>query len=276
MPAPHHRAEPARPPAVPLPGAEAAGRPRGPQPRRPLPAPPDEARKELQRRLGHAFAAPALLERALTHPSVLHEHPEAGESNQRLEFLGDAVVQLFLTEGLYALYPVEREGVLTKRRAALGNGSFLARLAREIGVGAALRLAPGEEAAGGREREAALEDAFEAVVGAVYLDGGPEAARRVLQGIYGDLAARLAGREEEENPKGRLQERVQPLHGNDALRYEVVRIDGADHAREYEVTVWLRDQPLGSGRGTSKKLAEEQAARAALLGWDRGADAPPA
>jgi ribonuclease-3 len=186
------------------------------------------------------------------------------------------VVQLFLTESLYALYPSEREGVLTKRRAALGNGSFLAGLAREIGLGASLRLSAGEDAAAGRERDAALEDAFEAVVGAVYLDAGLGTARRVLEGVYGDLAARLAGREDRENPKGRLQELVQPRHGNDALRYEVVRIDGADHARAYEVTVWLRDQPLGSGRGTSKKLAEEAAARSALLGWDRGPAASPA
>jgi ribonuclease-3 len=230
----------------------------------------------LQERLGHRFGEPALLERAVTHPSWLHEHPEAGESNQRLEFLGDAVVQLFLTEELYALYPAEREGVLTRRRAALGQGRFLAGLAREIGLGAALRLSVGEETSGGRARDAALEDAFEAVIGAVHLDAGAAVARRVLAGIYGDLTARLAGREEEGNPKGRLQERVQPRYGNDALRYEVVRIEGADHARAYEVQVWLGDQPLGSGRGPSKKFAEEAAARAALAGWDRGPAASPA
>jgi ribonuclease-3 len=230
---------------------------------------PERALADLQGRLGHRFREPALLTRALTHPSFLPEHPEAGENNQRLEFLGDAVVQLFLTERLYGLYANEREGVLTKRRAALGKGTFLAQLARELGLAPCLRLSAGEEAAGGRDRDAALEDAFEALVGAVYLDAGLDTARRILEGIYGDLNQRLAGREDLENPKGRLQELVQPRHGNDALRYAVVSTDGADHARAYEVTVYLRDQPLGSGRGTSKKLAEEEAARAALAGWAR-------
>eukprot|EP01035_Chromulina_nebulosa_P006507 gene6507-8802_t len=117
---------------------------------------------------------------------------------------------------------------------------------------------------GGRTRSAALEDAFEALVGAIYLDSDLATARRVVLAIYGALPDRLAAVENAENPKGRLQERVQPIHGNSALRYEVVRIDGEDHAREYEVAVYLLDRHLGTGRGTSKKNAEEAAAHAAL------------
>ena len=221
------------------------------------------ATDQLQAHLGYTFCQPNLLELATTHPSFLPENP-ASECNQRLEFLGDAVVQLVLTEALFQLFPAEREGVLSKRRAALANGTFLARLSREIGLDACLRLGTSEESTGGRLRAAALEDAFEALIGAIYLDADFPTARRVMLSIYGSLHERLAAVESAENPKGRLQEIVQPTHGNGALRYEVVRTDGADHAREYEVTVFLQDRPLGTGRGTSKKLAEESAAHVAL------------
>jgi ribonuclease-3 len=219
---------------------------------------------QLEQRIDHAFRDRTLLERAVTHPSLLQDQPQLTESNQRLEFLGDAVLQLVLTEALFALFPADREGLLSKRRAALANGTFLARLAREIGLDVALRLGASEEATGGRSRAAASEDAFEALIGAVYLDAGLEAARRCVLNIYGELPARLAIVEGVENPKGRLQELVQPVHGNNALRYEIVHIIGEDHAREYEVAVFLQDRSLGQGRGSSKKSAEEAAARAAL------------
>ncbi len=220
---------------------------------------------QLEVRIDHVFRDRSLLERAVTHPSLLPDRPDVAESNQRLEFLGDAVLQLVLTEALFTLYPGDREGVLSKRRAALANGVFLAALAREIGLDAALRLGASEEATGGRTRAAALEDALEALVGALYLDTDLATARRVVLGLYGPLPDRLAGVEDVENPKGRLQELIQPLHGNNALRYEVVRIEGEDHAREYEVAVRLLDRTLGEGRGPSKKTAEEAAARAALV-----------
>jgi ribonuclease-3 len=226
----------------------------------------------LEHRIGHAFRDPALLARALTHPSWLQDHPGADESNQRLEFLGDAVLQLILTEALFALFPAEREGTLSKRRAALANGAFLARLARELGIPAGLRLGGSEEAGGGRDKAAALEDACEALVGAVYLDSDLPTVRRVVLGWYGDLAARLAKVEDGENPKGRLQERIQPAHGNEALRYDVVAVEGADHARAYEIAVSLHDRELGRGRGPSKKLAEEAAARAALETLEKSPD----
>jgi ribonuclease III len=225
----------------------------------------------LQERLGHPFGRPDLLLEALTHPSWLQDHPETPRSNQRLEFLGDAVLQLHLTDALFRRFPDEREGGLSKRRAALSKGRFLSALARECGVDAALRLGQSEEQTGGRQRDAALEDAFEAVIGAVFEDAGIEAARACLARIYGDLDARLAPVERVENPKGRLQERVQPDHGNQALRYEVVHVDGLDHARTYEAVVRLLGVPLGRGRGSSKKVAEEAAAREALASLDREA-----
>lgn len=218
---------------------------------------------QLQARIGYTFRDALLLQRAVTHTSYIQHHPEE-ESNQRLEFLGDAVLQLLLTEALYQLYPSDREGLLSKRRAALANGAFLARLAREISLDVCLRLGAGEESTGGRARSAASEDAFEALVGALYLDSDLATTQRVVLALYGALPERLAHVEDVENPKGRLQELVQPVHGNNALRYEVIRIEGQDHAREYEVAVSLLDRPLGSGRGSSKKNAEEAAARAAL------------
>jgi ribonuclease-3 len=220
---------------------------------------------DLQARLGHTFAKPALLTEALAHPSYTNEHPEAGPSNQRLEFLGDSVLQLVLSETLYALYPTEPEGSLSRRRSVLANGRALASLAVSLGLDDALRLGTSEESTGGRARSSNLEDVFEAVIGALYLDAGLEKTRVVLLAIYGPLETRLSAGLDLDNPKGRLQERIQPLHGNNALRYESTHTAGADHAKEYSSKVFLLDRLIGEGRGTSKKAAEEAAARAALV-----------
>jgi ribonuclease-3 len=221
--------------------------------------------ERLQTRLAYQFKDAALLELAVTHPSYLPDHPEAPESNQRLEFLGDAVLQLVLTEELFRLFPKEREGLLSKHRASLAKGFSLVILAREMGLEGCLRLGLSEENTGGRTRASTLEDAFEAIVGALYLDSDLATVRRVLLALYGPLPARLAATEGEDNPKGRLQEKVQPLHGNHALHYEVIATEGEDHARAYQIAVFLNNRELGSGRGPSKKIAEEAAARAALL-----------
>ncbi len=217
----------------------------------------------LESRVGHVFRDRSLLERALTHPSLLPVLRGA-ESNQRLEFLGDAVLQLLLSEALYAEFPGEREGVLSRRRAILANGTTLALLARELGLDQALRLGPSEESSGGRQRTSALGDAFEALLGAVYLDAGLEAARAVVRAAYGPLPERLAALGDEKTPKSRLQELVQPRHGNDALTYQVVATEGEDHRRTFEVSVSLLGREIGRGRGSSKKAAEEAAAEAGL------------
>lgn len=217
---------------------------------------------QLQRRIGYSFRNPALLVCAVTHKSYVVDHPEE-ENNQRLEFLGDAVLQILLAEALFHCFPSDREGVLTKRRALLVNRNFLAALAREIGADTSLRLSPSEEKVGGRDRVTALGDAFEAIVGAIYLDSDLATTRTTVMAIYGDLRTRLVATEDGDNPKGRLQEIIQPVHGN-AIRYELLRTHGVDHAREYEVNVFLFERQLGTGRGTSKKIAEEAAARQAI------------
>ena len=218
----------------------------------------------LQARIAYTFSDPQLLQLALTHPSWLQENPSASDNNQRLEFLGDAVLQLILTEALYQRYPTEREGDLSKRRSALANGQYLAKLAREIDLAPQILFGTSEAEQGGRKRHAALEDAFEALIGAIYSDSDFATTRDVVLRLYGDLESRLDAVIPSENPKGQLQERIQPIHGNGALQYEVEHISGEDHAREYEAHVYLLDQHLGSGRGSSKKSAEESAAAAAL------------
>ncbi len=225
----------------------------------------DQPLAQLEKRLDHRFQNQALLLEALTHASYLQDHPDAGAHNQRLEFLGDSVLHFALTDELYREFPAEREGPLSRRRAALSKGEFLSRLARDLGIETGLRLGQSEDDAGGRNRDSILEDALEAVIGAIYLDSDLATAQRVVLGWYGPLAARLALFEDNENPKGRLQELIQPGHGNTALRYETVNATGPRHAREYEVAVFLQDRPLGTGKGSSKKSAEEAAARAALV-----------
>ncbi len=222
----------------------------------------------LQLRLGYTFSDPTLLQRALTHPSFLQENPHVSANNQRLEFLGDAVLQLVLTEALFQRYPNDREGELSRRRAALAKGTFLAQLARDLGLDACLNVGSSEEATGGRERASNLADACEALFGAVFIDSDWLTTRSVMLGLIGDIDARLNVVGDLHNPKGRLQELVQPVHGNHAVRYEVIRTEGGDHERRYFIEVYLRDQALGQGSGSSKKTAEEAAARAALIALD--------
>lgn len=226
-----------------------------------LPAP--DVWAEIEQRLGYRFRDRTLLQRALTHPSWQVEPSEPPVHNQRLEFLGDAVLNFAIADELFRTRLEEREGKLTQRRAALIRGPMLAALAIELGLDRGLRVGRSEEATG-RTKSSALEDAFEAVIGAIYLDSDLTTARAAILRVYGDLAMRADRSPAEENPKGTLQERVQPKHGNHALRYELLGVDGADHARTYEVAVWLHERRLGVGRGTSKQAAEAEAARVAL------------
>jgi ribonuclease-3 len=218
---------------------------------------------ELQARLGYAFRDPALLRLALTHPSVARGQGSPIQTNQRLEFLGDAVLQLVLTRELYEKFPGFGEGPLTKARAKLVNRRSLAEHARHLGIGQHLILSRGEDMHGGRDRLSALADTYEAMLGAVLLDGGFEATRefilRQFQAAFGGLSVIPIL----ENPKGELQELLQAV-STEAPQYEVASASGPDHDRLFECTVHHAGVELARGRGKSKKAAESEAALAAL------------
>jgi ribonuclease III len=217
----------------------------------------------FQSRLDYHFRDPGLLQLALTHPSVVHEQPGAAAHNQRLEFLGDAVLQLVLTRELFIRYPAQDEGELTKARARLVNQAALAARARALELGAHLILSRAEDANGGRERPSILADAFESLCGAVFLDGGYESARAVILRQFAEELAEVDAATGGENPKGELQELLQ-AQSQEAPAYELIAASGPDHDREFECAVRHRGEELGRGRGKSKKTAEAGAAQAAL------------
>jgi ribonuclease-3 len=219
--------------------------------------------KKLEARLGHVFHDAELLRLALTHPSVAHEQGVPSHHNQRLEFLGDAVLQLILTRELYLKFPAAGEGPLTKARAELVNRDSLAEKARQLGLGEHLILSRGEESHGGRERASALADTFEAVLGAIYLDGGSAAAEQFVERHFREAYGELAAIPILKNPKGELQELLQ-ARSTEAPQYHVVSTSGPDHDRLFECTVHHEGRELARGRGKSKKAAESEAALAAL------------
>ena len=211
----------------------------------------------LQNRLGYAFKDSSLLRLALTHPSVAHEQGAPLQTNQRLEFLGDAVLQLALTRELYEKFPAFGEGPLTKARAKLVNRRTLAEHARHLGLGEFMIVSRGEEMHGGRERASALADALEAVLGAIFLDGGFDLARQFILREFGSGLGELSVIPILENPKGELQEFLQSSSA-EAPQYHVVSSTGPDHDRVFGGV------ELARGQGKSKKTAESEAALAAL------------
>lgn len=218
---------------------------------------------ELQARLGHQFRDENLLRLALTHPSVAHEQNHPQPHNQRLEFLGDAVLGLVLSHELYGKFSEADEGQLTKSRAKLVNAAALAAHGRSLGLGAHLVLSRGEETTGGRERASALADAFEALLGAIFLDGGFEAARGfVLREFAADFGG-LTLPAGIDNPKGELQELLQSTSPV-APAYQLVSTEGPDHDRNFICAVLHDGAELARGSGKSKKAAESDAAQAAL------------
>jgi ribonuclease-3 len=223
----------------------------------------------LEQRLGYHFRNQALLKQALTHPSLTHEKQRYHEDNQRLEFLGDAVLQLVITEYLFAHFPREQEGRLTKLRARLVSRDALKTHAQALDLGRHLLMGRGEEASGGRTRASTLADAFEAIIGAIYLDSDFATAREFV--LRETQAALELVREApvDINPKGQLQEILQSI----AMRgptYEVVSATGPEHAKTFVVEVHWEGNVLGCGTGSSKQAAEVEAASNALEGklWE--------
>jgi ribonuclease-3 len=225
------------------------------------------ARARFEELLGWSFQDDAVLAQALSHRSWCAEHTEDAP-NERLEFLGDSVLGMVVTDHIYRHYPAHREGELAKVRASVVNAEVLAEIAVEIELGPCLRLGKGEDSSGGREKPSILADAMEAVFAAVYLDGGLEAAWSVVMRLLEDRIGEAATGPGGDDYKTRLQELAAQRFVK-LPRYHV-RDEGPDHAKRFFATVLLDGEPYGEGIGGSKKQAEQAAARAA---WQRVVDA---
>ena len=218
---------------------------------------PDQREAELEHALGYHFARSDLLHIALTHPSAVL----AGEPHyERLEFLGDAVLDLAIADLLMRRLPEAKEGTLSKERASIVNGRTLALKALEVGLNSKLKLGKGEEKNGGRDKTSILAASFEAVIGAIYTDGGLQAAQQVVEALF---VAEIGGPSAERDYKTELQEvsyrrfRTQPI-------YELLATRGPDHAKRFTTRIQIAGRELGIGEGGSKKQSEQAAARAAL------------
>lgn len=208
------------------------------------------------------FKNKELLDLALTHKSWVNENPNLRSSNERLEFLGDAILEFVITEILYKNFPQHQEGYLTNLRSNLVNTQNLANLARKLGVGKALYLSKGEEKGGGRENSSLLADTLEAIIGALYLDQGLSAVQKFIKKyLVAEIPKKIAG--PLKDPKSRLQEYVQ-AKGLPAPKYKVVEESGPDHDKKFIVEVFVKDKSLARGFGKSKNLAEQDAANKAL------------
>ena len=217
----------------------------------------------LEERMGYKFRNGLLLAEALTHPSISLERKDYPFDNQRLEFLGDAVIQVVVTEHLFQMFPDFSEGRMTKLRTRIVSRMALRERAIALDLGSFLMMGRGEESSGGRERASNIADAFEAVVGAIYLDGGFEASRIFLLRQMEEVFADLASQPEEINPKGFLQEKLQSIAPN-APEYELLSQTGPEHSKRFVCRVMWNEQELGRGEGLSKKEAQVAAAVSAL------------
>jgi len=222
--------------------------------------PPDE----FAQRVGLPFKNISYLSRALTHRSYLNENTDAIEDNERLEFLGDAVLDFLVGAWLYNRYPEMAEGDLTRMRSALVGTPQLAAFARQLGVGSAMRLGHGEDDGGGRRRDTLLCATFEAIIGALYLDAGLQEVIAFMYPILETAVIQIMTKRQDQDPKSRLQEWSQS-QGLGVPHYHQVSVSGPDHERTFEFEVSINGEPYGRGTGTSKHAASKAASRNALI-----------
>lgn len=218
----------------------------------------------LQVKIGYKFRRPELLQLALTHPSMTHEIGPSHPHNQRLEFLGDSVLGLVLTRMLYDKFPKVDEGSLTQTRARLINAKTVADRAKRIELGQYIVMSWSEEGSGGRAKMSVLADGYEALVGAILIDGGLDPVEKFIRACYDDIFPTLSITPNIENPKGELQEIFQ-AQSPEAPKYVLLGTSGPDHERAFESAVIHSGKELGRGSGRSKKEAESAAAAAALV-----------
>jgi ribonuclease-3 len=241
-----------------------------------LGAPPRRSIPQLQAHIGYTFKDPALLENALVHKSYLYAVPDAPiATNERLEFLGDAVLGLLASDHLFATYPDVTEGELSALRGTLVRLNTLAEIAAPLELGEYMHMSRGEEAAGGRNRPSNLGRALEALLGAAYLDGGLDAARAIWTRALGERSLEQMQQILSADYKSKLQQEAQSLL-RETPRYRLVETTGPDHARVFKVEVLVAGEPLAEGAGRNKQIAEQEAARAALPLLERLAPAQAA
>ena len=226
-----------------------------------------ESAADLAERLGLHFTNLHLLVRALTHRSYVNENPNAVEDNERLEFLGDAVLDFVVGAWVYNHFPEMQEGNLTRMRSALVRTDTLAKFARHLDLGPALRLGRGELASGGRKRDNLLCATFEAIIGAMYLDAGIPTVEKFVEPLLADASELVASHVERYDPKSTLQEWAQS-NKLGTPKYVTVASSGPDHARVFTVEVQVNGKLFGQGEGTSKQAAAQMAAHAALESLD--------
>ena len=224
--------------------------------------------RKLEKQLGYRFRRKNRLAHALTHRSYRYENDGVDRDNQRLEFLGDAALGFVTAAYLHEHYPELREGDMTRIRSQVSSSKALYDTAAQIDLGQFLLLGRGEEQSGGRERPSNLADAFEAVLGAAYLDGGTKAVERIFRKLIAEIICSGLPASESDNPKGALQEKVQ-AQWKTVPKYRVVSERGPSHARRYTAEVQIGEEAFGSGTGTTKRAAEMEAARVTLAQLER-------
>ncbi len=217
----------------------------------------------LQKQIGYKFKQPNLLQEALTHPSFTSQKSK-NRNNQRLEFLGDSVVGCILAKWLFKEFPDLPEGDLSRKKSLLARGNNLAAIAHKINLHEHLIIGKSEEISQGNLRQSVLEDAFEALMGAIYLDSDYQSVEAVMLKWENFFRATLKDKSSSFNPKGKLQEFLQSQPHNPKVSYHLIKQSGPDHKKKFQVEVRINGQALSTGTGHSKKTAEEQAARAAL------------
>ena len=219
---------------------------------------------EFEFKIPYKFNNQSLLELSLIHPSF-HEHDKSKPTNQRLEFLGDSVLSLIITTELYKQFPDADEGVLTQFRASLIRGESLAEMAEHIGLQNFIYLSPAEKNNNGHMRKSTLEDALEALIGAIYLDGGIESTRKVVLNWVEKMWDQLDKNISQHNPKGQVQEWVQENLPSAKIKYKIISENGPDHAKKFDAEVFINNKSYGKGTGASKKEAESNAAQIAIM-----------
>jgi ribonuclease-3 len=227
--------------------------------------------KQCMDRLGYRFQNEGLLRRALTHSSMAVEQHRMGEDNERLEYLGDAVLEHLVSRHLFDAHPEMREGALTRLRSSLVCESALSAAARRLGLNEHILLSRGEEQCGGRDKDSILSDAFEAVLAAVYLDGGLDQAQRLVD-EYVLSAETLENRSSSKDSKTAFQELVHADHKGRAIRYELVSESGPDHKKLFTMRVLVDEEEWGVGSGPSKQAAGQAAAQMAIERYTKECD----